>query len=137
MRARCITSTLTAACLPLWGAWAHAQVQVQVQVQAQSASPLRQTLDGQRIAYPIPNAFGASLYVRALLEREHQVKKKADYGTPTNAYRHVITDQAMAAGGVMATLSSEPPAIGSQLRVLYQPLERLALKRYVVLQDKP
>ena len=78
-------------------------------------------LAGQRIAYPAPNAFGASLYLRALLEREHRVKTQADYvRTHSNAYRHVIAGQAAAAGGVKATLASEPPALASQLRVLYE-----------------
>jgi phosphonate transport system substrate-binding protein len=153
-------------------------------------------LAGQRIAYPAPNAFGASLYMRALLEREHRVMTRPDYvRTHSNAYRHVIAGQSAAAGGVMATFKSEPAAIRDQLRVLYetppvaphplvahprvsreamdcisrtllqgetdpatakllaavqlphpvaavyqrdyQPLERLALDRYVVLEDKP
>lgn len=89
----------------------------------QKDSPVKRLseLSGSTIAFPAPNAFGASLYIRALLEREHQVRFTPDYvKTHGNAYRHVVKGEAAAAGGVMATLNAERPEIREQLRVLYE-----------------
>lgn len=89
----------------------------------QKDSPVKRLseLSGSTIAFPAPNAFGASLYIRALLEREHQVRFTPDYvKTHGNAYRHVVKGEAAAAGGVMATFNAERPEIREQLRVLYE-----------------
>lgn len=85
--------------------------------------PIRQLQDlqGATIAFPSPNAFGGSLYMRALLEREHGIRFTAYYGkTHTNGYRHVLAGEAKAAGGIAATLKAESPAVQQQLRVLYE-----------------
>lgn len=85
--------------------------------------PIRQLQDlqGATITFPSPNAFGASLYMRALLEREHGIRFTARYSkTHTNAYRHVLAGEAKAAGGITATLQAESPAVQQQLRVLYE-----------------
>lgn len=85
--------------------------------------PLRQLRDlqGATIAFPAPNAFGASLYMRALLEREHGIRFTAFYAkTHSNSYRHVLKGEALAAGGITATLDAEKPEIQGQLRVLYE-----------------
>lgn len=80
-----------------------------------------QDLQGATIAFPSPNAFGASLYMRALLERTHGIRFTPFYAkTHSNAYRHVVKGEAMAAGGVGSTLAAETPEIQSQLRVLYE-----------------
>jgi phosphonate transport system substrate-binding protein len=80
-----------------------------------------QDLQGATIAFPSPNAFGASLYMRALLERQHRVRFTPFYAkTHGNAYRHVIKGEALAAGGVGSTLAAETPDVQSQLRVLYE-----------------
>lgn len=89
----------------------------------QKDSPIKRLseLSGSTIAFPAPNAFGASLYMLALLEREHQVRFTPDYvKTHGNAYRHVVKGEAAAAGGVMATFNAERPEIREQLRVLYE-----------------
>lgn len=85
-------------------------------------SPLRNLRDlaQQSIAYPAPNAFGASLYMRSLLA-EQKVSTQATFvKTHGNAYRHAITGLAAAAGGIRSTLEREPPEVRAQLRVLFE-----------------
>ena len=78
-------------------------------------------LQGKKLAFPAPNAFGASLYMRALLEREHGVPFTPIYTkTHANTYRHVLRGEAAAGGGVQATLAAEGPDVRGQLRVLYE-----------------
>jgi phosphonate transport system substrate-binding protein len=78
-------------------------------------------LQGQRVAFPAPNAFGASLLIRAQLAERDHVKIEPYYAkTHTNAYRQVVTGQTRAAGGVRATLEREPEAVRRNLRVLFE-----------------
>lgn len=77
-------------------------------------------LSGKLLAFPAPNAFGASLYMRALLaEKEHLTIQPAYVGSHQNVYRHVLAGMAQAGGGVMSTLNREPQAVRDRLRVLY------------------
>lgn len=87
-----------------------------------SQSPVRQLQDlrGQRIAFPAPNAFGASLYMRALLAERGIEFEPAYVRTHGNAYRHVLTGDATAAGGVRQTLKGEDEAVQRALRVLFE-----------------
>lgn len=85
--------------------------------------PIRQVqeLKGKDIAFPAPNAFGASLWIRALLSEQHKVPFQAVYArTHTNAYRQVLLGRAAAAGGIRATLDREPDEVRKQLRVLME-----------------
>ncbi len=76
-------------------------------------------LNGRKIAFPAPNAFGASLYMRALL-KEHGIDFTAAYvGTHQNVYRHVVIGDAAAGGGIKTTLEKESAALQSRLRVIY------------------
>lgn len=78
-------------------------------------------LQGARIAFPAPNAFGASLYMRALLTQVHGIRYEASYvKTHTNAYRHVLTQVAQAAGGIRATLERESSAVREGLKVIFE-----------------
>ncbi len=78
-------------------------------------------LDGQTIAFPAPNAFGASLYMRALLANEFGLDITASYvGTHANSYRHALLGEAAAAGGVYNTLHKESEDFQAALRVLYE-----------------
>ena len=77
-------------------------------------------LKGKSITFPAPNAFAASLLIRAEL-----AKKKIDIHpvfvkTHSNVYRSVIGKDAMAGGGVNNTLDNEAPEVRQQLRVLYE-----------------
>jgi phosphonate transport system substrate-binding protein len=85
--------------------------------------PIRsvQDLKGKDIAFPAPNAFGASLWIRALLNEQHKVPFQPMYArTHTNAYRQVLVGRAAAAGGIRATLDREPEEVRKQLRVLME-----------------
>ncbi|WP_296509887.1 phosphate/phosphite/phosphonate ABC transporter substrate-binding protein [Rhodoferax sp.] len=78
-------------------------------------------LRGSTIAYPAPNAFGASLYMRALLGERFKIPTEATYvQTHVNAYRAVIRNDNPAAGGIRSTLEREPAEVRDKLRVLYE-----------------
>lgn len=77
-------------------------------------------LNNQTIAFPSPNAFGASLYIRALLADQMHIKFKPVYtGSHGNVYRQVILGDAVAGGGVQKTLDQESDAVKAQLKVIY------------------
>ncbi|TXI95157.1 MAG: phosphate/phosphite/phosphonate ABC transporter substrate-binding protein [Burkholderiaceae bacterium] len=79
-----------------------------------------QDLEKKVLGFPAPNAFGASLYMRALLTADN-VNFQAQYlGTHSNVYRSVLNGSLVAGGGINTTLNDEAPEVRSQLRVLYQ-----------------
>ena len=89
---------------------------------AEKNSPIKtlRDLNGKRLAFPAPNAFGASLYMRALLTEKEGLRFSSDYvGSHQNVYRHVLIGDAAAGGGIHATLDKESVAIRNRLRVLY------------------
>ncbi|MCK0142845.1 phosphate/phosphite/phosphonate ABC transporter substrate-binding protein [Aliiroseovarius sp. F20344] len=78
-------------------------------------------LEGQTIAFPAPNALGASLLIRSDLTNQRNIGFSPMYvSTHGSAYLNVILNQAAAAGGVMGTFRSQPIEISEQLRVLYK-----------------
>lgn len=78
-------------------------------------------ITGMKIAFPAPNALGASLMIRADLTNSHGVEFSPEYvSTHGSAYLNVILKQVAAAGGVMGTFRSQPIEISEQLRVLYK-----------------
>lgn len=86
-------------------------------------SPIRSLadLDGKTVAFPSPNALAASLYMRALLEREHKIRVKVQYArTHSNSFRQVIVGDVDAASGASYTLGIEPRQIAERLRVIYE-----------------
>ncbi len=86
-------------------------------------SPVKTTKDlaGSKLAFPSPNAFGASLYMRALLAEQENVKIEPAYlKTHTNVVRHVIQGEAVAGGTVNTSFQREPDAVRAQLRVLFE-----------------
>jgi phosphonate transport system substrate-binding protein len=77
-------------------------------------------LEGKEVAFPSPNALGASLLMRADLEHLHHVKIKPLYvKTHSSVYLHVVKGLAAAGGGVDKSLSEQDPAIRNALRVIY------------------
>jgi len=85
-------------------------------------SPLKSVkeLDGKTLAVPSPNAVGASLLVRAELERLYGVRMQMlNVKTHSSVYLHVLNGLTEAGGGVQKTLAEQAPAIQAQLRVLY------------------
>ncbi|MFA6015619.1 MAG: phosphate/phosphite/phosphonate ABC transporter substrate-binding protein [Gallionellaceae bacterium] len=78
-----------------------------------------QQLEGATIAFPAPNAYAASLVIRALLARKN-IHITADYvGSHSNVYRAVLLGTAQAGGGANTTLSHESAELQSQMRVLF------------------
>ncbi len=78
-------------------------------------------LNGATLAFPAPNAFGASLYLRALLTEEQNIHFKPEYVTThSNVFRNVIIGRVQAGGAVRQTLEHETPELQAQLRVLYE-----------------
>jgi phosphonate transport system substrate-binding protein len=89
-------------------------------VRADSPIKTLEELKGKSITFPAPNAFAASLLIRAEL-----AKKKIDITpvfvkTHSNVYRSVIGKDAVAGGGVNNTLDNEAPEVRQQLRVLFE-----------------
>lgn len=78
-------------------------------------------LNGRDIVFPAPNAYAASLYIRALLSERLGIKFTPRYvDTHTDVYRHVILGTAAAGGAVNNTLARESDGIRAQLRILYE-----------------
>jgi phosphonate transport system substrate-binding protein len=78
-------------------------------------------LDGQSVAFPAPNAFGASLLIRAHLQEIERVTIQPVYArTHTNAYRHTLVGKTVATGGLRATLEREPDDAQAGLRILLE-----------------
>ena len=89
----------------------------------QRDSPIKsiKELNGKQLVFPAPNAFGASLYMRALLAEQEKISITPHYiKTHSNVYRHVILGEAAAGGGVNNTLKREPPEVQAQLRILFE-----------------
>ena len=86
-----------------------------------SDSPIK-TLNDLRnttIAFPAPNAFGASLLIRATLAKAG-IPFRAEYvKSHSNVYRAVIFGDFQVGGGIEATLEHERPEVKEHLRVLY------------------
>lgn len=90
-------------------------------VRKDSAYKTLQDLNGQKIAFPAPHAFGASLYMRALLSESAGIKFEPVYlKTHPNVFRHVLRQEAAAGGTVGAAFNDELPDTRAQLQVLFQ-----------------
>jgi phosphonate transport system substrate-binding protein len=78
-------------------------------------------IKGRVIAFPSPNAFGASLYMRALLTKIERIPFTPSYvQTHDNVYRHVLLDRAAAGGGVQDTFDNQAEEIKNQLKIIYR-----------------
>jgi phosphonate transport system substrate-binding protein len=89
-------------------------------VRADSPIKSLDELKGKNISLPAPNAFAASLLIRA-----EMAKRKIDINpvfvkTHSHVYRSVIGKDAIAGGGVNYTLDNEVPEVRQQLRVLFE-----------------
>lgn len=90
-------------------------------VRKDSAIATLNELEGGNIAFPAPNAFGASLYMRALLSEDAKIHFTPVYvKTHSNVFRHVLSGRALAGGAVQQTLDTENPEVQAQLRILYE-----------------
>lgn len=78
-------------------------------------------LEGVKIAFPSPNAFAASLYMRALLREKENINFTPVYaGTHSNAYRQVLVGKTIAAGAVKRTFKKERKEVQQNLKVIYK-----------------
>lgn len=78
-------------------------------------------LDGKVVAFPAPNALGASLMIRAELQGKQKVAITPSYvKSHSSVYLNVVTGMAAAGGGVEETLKQQPAEVQEQLRVLYR-----------------
>lgn len=90
-------------------------------VQKDSPVMSPEQLEGQAIAFPAPNALGASLLIRADLENRFALHYDSIYAsTHSSAYLNVVLGRAAAAGGVMATFNSQPATVKDALRIIYE-----------------
>ena len=77
-------------------------------------------LDHAKLVFPSPNAFGASLWMRAQLMRNFHLNFETVYvGTHQNVYRQVSMGDATAGGGVLATFNKESEALRQSLKIIY------------------
>lgn len=73
-----------------------------------------------RIAFPAPNAFAASLLIRATLTKEGIPFEPVYVKTHSNVYRSVIRGDVEAGGGIQSTLIAEPPELKAELKTLME-----------------
>ena len=85
-------------------------------------SPIQslEALKGKTVSLPAPNAFAASLLIRAELAKRKIDIQPVFVKTHSNVYRSVIGKDAVAGGGVNNTLDNEAPEVRQQLRVLFE-----------------
>ena len=77
-------------------------------------------LSNKRIAFPAPNALGASLMTRSDLKSK-KIKFDPIYvQTHTSAYLNVLLGKASAAGGVYGTYSRQKKNIKENLKIIYE-----------------
>ncbi|MBU3589327.1 phosphate/phosphite/phosphonate ABC transporter substrate-binding protein [Polynucleobacter sp. 80A-SIGWE] len=77
-------------------------------------------LRGAKLAFPAPNAFAASLLVRATLAKQGINIEPIYVKSHNNVYRSVIAGDVSAGGAVNNTLQREPAEVQEQLRVLFK-----------------
>ncbi len=77
-------------------------------------------LNGKTVAFPSPNALGASLLVRSDFDQIHHIQITPLYvKTHSSVYLHVAKGLAAAGGGVEKTLQEQDEAIRAELQVIY------------------
>jgi phosphonate transport system substrate-binding protein len=78
-------------------------------------------LEGAEIAFPAPNALGASLLMRAELALLYGLTIKPVYvQTHSSVYLNVALNATPAGGGVMGTLKQQPQNLQQKLKVIYK-----------------
>ncbi len=78
-------------------------------------------IQGKVVAYPAPNALGASLLMRAELANLRRIETKPRYvKTHSSSYLNVFLGRVVAAGGIMKTFNKQPANIRNALRIIYE-----------------
>lgn len=90
-------------------------------VRKDSAIKSVQDLQGKVLAFPAPNALGASLLIRAELSEHYRVSFQPFFAkTHANTYRQILLGKALAGGGIRSTLDGESEEVRAALRVLME-----------------
>ncbi len=77
-------------------------------------------LEGKTVAFPAPNAYVASLLLRALLVKEG-IAIRPEYVTSHSNVMRAVALEAVEAGGVAnTTLEHQPASLKSRIRILHQ-----------------
>lgn len=80
-----------------------------------------QDLNGKTILFPSPNAFGSSLYLRALLKDKEKIDFTAKYvKTHPNVLRGILRGEGSAGGMINSTLNGEDEKLQDKMKVLYE-----------------
>lgn len=79
-----------------------------------------QDLDGARLAFPSPGAFGASVLTRATLSETGITFEPAYVKSHDSVYRAVAAGLMPAGGGVLRTFRAVDPAIRDQLQIIHE-----------------
>jgi len=78
-------------------------------------------LDGQVLAFPAPNALGASLQMRQELNDIFKIKILPRYvKTHDSVYLNVLLGEAIAGGGVQKTLNRQRPEFKEALKIIHK-----------------
>lgn len=94
-------------------------------------------LNGKTLAFPAPNALGASLQMRQELHDKFGIKFKSNFvKTHDSVYLNVLLDEASAGGGVQKTLNRQKNQYKEMLRVIHKTQE-VAPHPIAVLPDVP
>jgi len=94
-------------------------------------------LAGQRVAFPSPNALGASLKMRQELTDVYGTTYVAEYvKSHDSVYLNVLMGVSAAGGGVYSTLNSQPREYRDRLRVIHE-TERLPPHPFSALNSVP
>ncbi|GGP79057.1 phosphate/phosphite/phosphonate ABC transporter substrate-binding protein [Shewanella ulleungensis] len=81
-------------------------------------------LEGAEIAFPAPNALGASLLMRVDLAQLYGLTIKPVYvQTHSSVYLNVALNSTKAGGGVLGTLKQQPQNLQDKLNILYRTRE--------------
>jgi phosphonate transport system substrate-binding protein len=89
-------------------------------------SPIQsvEELQHKRVAFPAPNALGASLLPRAELQRRYGIEIEPRYvRSHSSVYLNVALGKTDAGGGVQKTLEQQPQPVQDALRVLHRTQE--------------
>lgn len=83
-----------------------------------------ESLKGHTVAFPSPNAFGASLLMRAEFKRNFNINVSEKYvGSHDSVYLNVVAGLTDAGGGIQSTFDIQSEAIKQQLTIIHKTLE--------------
>lgn len=90
-------------------------------VEKESSIKSVRQLNNKEIAFPAPNALGASLLIRSILTEKFGVAFRSKYvQTHSSVYIHVAKKLVSAGGGVDRTYDKQPLSLKNNLRIIYE-----------------